>query len=473
MKNSFPIHVVLLVTCTLASSWAQNQSGQEKAPNGQQPDRGAAPALEENAVPLSAVDQQALEPNPTTRSMLIPGFYVSQGVNSNVNGIPGTSSSLQGVTRVLGSLSLQRLWRRQDLGLDYVGGGLLYSDSSNSAGQAHQLTAEHRIRWRSGQLSLRDSFSYLPEGSFGDIAFGGTGSLIGVGLPDTGLGTGIGGTMSNFFGPGQFASLGQQPRIANVALVDIIQEVTSRSSFTLAGSYGLVHFTDDAPSSINSHQISTQAGYDHQLTRSDQVGFVYGFQYFRYPAPIGADFMTHLANLLYGHRISERLDLIVGGGPQATGIGDPLFGTRWTISGSGRASLRLRFPQTSLTLEGERYNTSGSGFLAGALSDIVRLTASRPLGRKWSSTVDLGYTRNSRILPTSTAISPREYSYFYAGGGLRRQIGRHFGIFASYQYNQQLFDSSFCETGTSCGPTTRRHVAFIGLDWRPSPIRLD
>ena len=196
--------------------------------------------------PLSAVDRPSLEPNPTTRSMLIPGFSVSQGVDSNVNGTPGTSPPLQGVTRVLGSLSLQRLWRRQDLGLDYVGGGLFYSDNSKTVGQAHLMIAEHRIRWRSGQLSFRDSFSYLPEGSFGDLAFGGAGSLIGIGLPDTGLRAGIAGTTSNFFGPGQFASLGQRPRITNVAMVDVVKELTPRSSFTLAGSYGLSHFTDNA-----------------------------------------------------------------------------------------------------------------------------------------------------------------------------------------------------------------------------------
>ena len=139
--------------------------------------------------------------------------------------------------------------------------------------------------------------------------------------------------------------------------------------------------------------------------------------------------MTHVANILYGHRISERLDLIVGGGPQATGIGDPLHGTTWTISGSGRASLRFRFPQTSLAIEGERYNTSGSGFLAGAISDIIKLTASRPLGRKWSATVDAGYARNSRILPTPNVISPAGIQLLLCGrwtASANRAILRHF-----------------------------------------------
>ena len=66
-------------------------------------------------------------------------------------------------------------------------------------------------------------------------------------------------------------------------MMDVVQELTPRSSLTLAGSYGLLHFVNDVPNSINSRQVSGQAGFNYQLNRADQIGIVYGFQDFHFP----------------------------------------------------------------------------------------------------------------------------------------------------------------------------------------------
>ena len=42
----------------------------------------------------------------------------------------------------------------------------------------------------------------------------------------------------------------------------------------------------------------------------------------------------------------------------------------------------------------------------------------------------------------------------------------------SYQFNDLMFDTSFC-TVAPCNRTSQRHVALIGVDWHPHPIRLD
>lgn len=462
-----PLRIFIFLVWVLAGAYAQEE-------NRPRPEPGAAPAVENGPtadnLPLSAVDQPSLEPNASGRSFLNPGLQVSQGLDSNARNEPG-ASALRGVTRVLGSLALKKQWRRQSLDLSYVGGGSFSSSGTAGTSQEHLFSAVHRIAWRSGTIALRDSFSFLPEGTFGSGAFGGSGGLIGIGGGGSGIGGGIGGT--SIFGSGQFGSLRHQPRITNVAMMDVIQNLTPRSSLTLAGSYGLVHFVTDAPTSINSRQVSGQAGYNYQLTRRDQLGIVYGFQDFRFPGPVGTTLMSHVANVLYGHRISGRLDLSVGGGPHATRIEDPISGPRWTVSGNGHASLRYRFPQASLALGFRRFSNNGSGIVAGAISDVVTLTVSRPVGRKWSATIDTGYARNSSLLPASSSLKSRQYSYWYAGAGLRRQLGRYFGLFSSYQYNQQLLDSSFCDTGSACPGATRRQSAFVGIDWHPSPIRLD
>ncbi|PYV96888.1 MAG: hypothetical protein DMG86_19425 [Acidobacteria bacterium] len=392
-------------------------------------------------------------------------------MDSNLGGTTG-NSAIHGVTRALGSVMLQRIWRHYETALDYTGGAAVYSGFSKTFNQVHQLMGEERILWRTGQLALRDSFSYLPEGTFGYGSFGGAGAYqSGLG----GMGGGIsGGAVGGIFGPGQFGSLGQQPRITNSAVVDIMESLTPRSSVTLAGGYGLVHFFDNnIVGLINSRQYSAQAGYNYQLNRKDQVALVYGFQDFHYPTVAGSSYFTHMTHVYYAHRISGRMNLLLGGGPQLTTINSPIFGFVRRLSVSGRATLGYRFPRASISLSYDRYNNNGSGFFLGATSDVARFQVSRPLSRLWDVSAHVGYSVNRQLLPATVGVTAHSYQYVYAGGAAHRQLGRYFGMFFSYQFNDLMFNNSFCTTLGPCGTSSQRHVASVGLDWHPRPIRLD
>jgi len=156
---------------------------------------------------------------------------------------------------------------------------------------------------------------------------------------------------------------------------------------------------------------------------------------------------------------------------------------------AAQARLRYQFPKTSLDLEFQRFETSGSGLFAGAQSNIVRLSASRPLSRVWGAFVDIGYSSNGLVQPlseqqlmecynpqTSQAACPANdatsYSYGFVGGGLHRALGRDFHVYISYQFNELAFDQSFC-TSSPCNRISNRSVATFGLDWTPRPIRID
>ena len=490
---------MLLLGMTLAfgSGWAQTNtsqrqgSSQQPASDAQRPDTGAVPAFgQDNAAsvsndnpPLSGLDQPSLEPRAAARSFLIPGAHVSQSLDTNVgSGGPHINS----ITRAFGSLILQRLWSRYDAGLEYVGGGAFYPRRSVGAAQVHQLDVDQRILWRTGQLGIIDSFSYLPEGMFGYGSYGGAGALSGLGIGGSPLGVGLG----NFFGPGQFASLQQQPRLTNVSLAEIRQSLSPRSTVTLAGSYGLTHFVDNSFGFVNSRQVAAQAGYNYLLSRRDQVGIAYGYQAFRYPGTSGTNFNTQLVHLLYGHRISGRMDLALGGGPQLTELKGPSTGSSRQLSGSGRATLRYRFAKSNISLSYYRYNTSGSGFFTGAKSDVGRISYTRPINRLWDMLADVGYTHNTRIFPLFVGIpnvaripsNTTSYSYWYAGGALRRQIGRDFSAYVGYQFNEFYFGCgavpvpsvpSSVPPSLACGNRSQRHVGTVGLDWHPRPIRLD
>lgn len=473
--------VAMILAAVAAASYAQTDSGQQ--PSGNDPHQsnqssaappayGQSTAAAQVAVnpPISGLDLAPLGPTAGSRSFLIPGIEVSESLDTNVSGETG-NARINGVTRVLGSLALQRLWSRYDLDLNYVGGGAFYSNRNITASQLHQLDSDQRILWRTGQLAIRDSFSYLPEGSFGYGSYGG--ASIGGGLGGI-PGGGLGGIPIGLFGGGTLGSLGQAPRITNTAVVDVVEMLSPRSSVTVAGSYSLVHFTNNDLGFINSNQVTAQAGYNYQLNRKDQLALVYAFQSFKYPSGIGIDINSNIWHVLYGHRISGRMDLVLGGGPQLTHTHNSLLQVDSDrISMTGRASLRYQFPRTSVALTYSHYNTNGSGFFAGANSDIARFSFSHPLGRKWTWIGDVGYTHNNRLATSTLGVQARTYNYWYAGSALRRQFGRNFGGFVSYQYNNLGFDDSFCTPGLPCSRTSQRHVAVFGIDWHPNPIRLD
>jgi hypothetical protein len=476
MKRYQTICVGIFLAFALTAAWAQNND-QAPADNSQTPTAAPAAAVGPNNgtnsenPPITSLDSPSLEPLAAARSFLQPGAHISQSVDSNVNSAT-TNSSAAGVTRAFGSLDLQRLWQNYQTSLDYVGGGVFYESAGRNASQLHSMDFDQRVLWRTGELAARDSFSYLPEGSFGYGAYGGAGNLGNIGGTGGLAGGGLGG--SSFFGPGQFASIGQQPRLTNTALLQATENLNPRSSVTLTGSYGLVHYFDNAAGFFNSRQITGQAGYNYQLNRKDQLALVYGYQSFHYPSTTGSNFTTHVFNALYGHRISGRMDVIVGGGPQITMIDNPLTGSDTRLSASGRASLRYRFETSSVSLSYDHFNTSGSGLFAGATSDVARFSVNHQISRVWTMNGDVGYTHNTRI-QSVTAVNAKSYDYLYAGAGLQRKLGRYFSAYLSYQFNYLLFDgSTACSTpGTTCSANSARHVVLVGLDWHPRPIRID
>jgi hypothetical protein len=434
-------------------------------------------------------------------------------VDSNVEDNLGGSST-SSVTRGLGSLTLQKLWKNYDVAMDYIGGVAYYNRAGVGLEQLQQLDMDNRINWKRGQLAVRDSFSYLPEGTFGFSAYGGSGaynsglSTLGAGM----LGAGAFGGQTSAFNGGSGVSLGQVPRLTNLGLADIIENLTPKSSVTLSAGYGLVHFYGDLSSTetgapeniyfVGSSEYTGQVAYDRILNPKDQVAVSYGYQAFDFSVS-GTNFHSNVIQGMYGHRISGRMDFLIAAGPQFTHISaNPLVCTNPFITNLadciqpvgtlvvnaekadkigavGRISLRYKFPRTTVSISFQRYNVSGSGVFAGTLSNVAHLDAQRPLSRVWDIFTDLGYSKNTRLQIPGSAVNADSFTAGYAGVGLHRQFGRSLRGFVSYQFNDLAFNTS-CPLlpGSSSPPTvcsnmSQRHVGSIGLDWTPRPIRLD
>jgi hypothetical protein len=454
--------------------------------------------------PLTSLDQPSLEPHTAPLSYLQPGATVSEAAVSNAGATLG-GGGVSSLTIAVGSLTMKKLWSHYDLALDYIGGVGYYSIQGQGFESLQQMDFDQKITWKRGELSLRDSFSYLPEGNFG----GSYGSIGSQGIATLGN-TAFGG----FWGGSSLGNLGLAPRVLNVSVADMTQNLSSRSAITLAGGYAFMHFYGKdvtGASFIGSSQISAQFGYNRTLSSHTQVALTYGYQGFDFSV-VGSSFHSHVIQGIYGHRISGRLDLLLGGGPQITLTNTQsavcsqaivsayyceIFGgtlisktvkqTDLGVAAQGR--LRYRFPKTSLGLEFQRFETGGSGLFAGAQSNIASLTASRPLSRTVSGFLDAGYSTNSMVQPLSLeqliacghptatqgacpANNANSYNYAFFGGGLQRPFGRNVHAYVSYQFNRLAFDNSFCGAG-ACNRISNQNLVTFGLDWTPRPIRID
>jgi hypothetical protein len=522
MSKRDSIWALVVIVLALSAAWGQDSSAQQPAGGAtettpQQPvpafgPDNPTPSINENP-PISGLDLPNLEPHSAPLSYLKAGVHLNESVDSNIQNALG-GSELNSVSRAMGSLELQRLWSHYDLYLDYLGGVGYYNVSGIGLKQIEELGLSQKVLWKRGQLEVRDAFSYQPEGSFGS-AYGSVATT----------GAALGG-QGAFFGGTALGALGDVPRIMNLTLVEGVENLTPKSAITVTGGYGFVHFLGNNPgvgnAFIGNSQVTGQVGYNRVLGPHDQGALTYGYQGFDFST--GVNFHSHVIQLMWGHRISGRMDFMIGAGPQFTQInnllvaptpsstvppcvGENILGVEiplacpandLRISAAGRVSLRYKFPRVSLSLSYQHYLTSGSGFFAGSESDVAMLNATRPLGRIWTAFSDMGYSRNSRVSsltaaalaactktstnpnpPTCPGTAGNVFQADFAGFGVRRMLGRTLQVFGSYQFNYLTFDSSFCpaaSVGLPPGPCNRisqRHVGTIGLDWTPRPIRID
>jgi hypothetical protein len=493
---------LLLLALCVPKTWAQAAPSDQNA-------GGAPPAatgidtttqMSENP-PLSGLDQPSFEPGFGTRSYLAPRVELSEGIDSNGLGTFSNSNITEN-TRVLGSLELQKLWKLHPLDVDYVGGADYYNRTNGGVYQVHSLAATQRFLWRTGQLAIRDSFSYLPEGSFGFGSFGGAGAFGAGGLGGQSLGGVSGGIFSN----SSYGVIGNQ--VSNMAIVDATQYLSPRSSVVATGGYAFTDFLSTPKTSFcpvgtncyfNSQQTIGQLAYNHQISRHDQIAFIYAHEQLHFPGTSAGGLNVDLLQVEYGHRISGKLDLRVGGGPEwvhlsqpeeellniPTGLpclntGSPLPCVNVKsgfVTGSGQVSILYRTSErTNFSLSYLRFVSSGSGFFGGAKTDTARLSVNHTLGRHWNVLLDTGYAHNSALLgaTSSAAGSATSYNDWYFGGAAHRRLGRHFAVFGSYQYNAFAFSSGGCTiAGSNCGASYGRNILLVGLNWIPQPIRLD
>lgn len=474
MPSNWKIRVLLTLLGLSVLGFGQDNSQGRSAPVS--PLGENAPILNPDNPPVSGVDEAGLDMRSGERSFFSYGLSASETADSNA-GNELSRQSVSSVTHFLGAADLQRLYTKTDVFAEYLGGGAFYSNSSQTFRQMHAAGFMSIFRWRTGRITLRDSFSYLPEGSFSIGAFGG--------VPGLGIATGSGGTElvggglpgSHFFGNGDFGSVGLVPRISNSALLDVVQALSPRSAVTAVAGFSNGHFFDDTNTFINSDRELVEGGYSYMLGRRDQLGIVYAYQQFRFPQDAGGQINTHIGNVRWSHTISGKMGLTLGGGPEylilefpATPLTPPSSTTRW--SSNGRATLRYRFTRMNTALSYEKFTSAGSGFFAGSDTQALRFGFTRPLARTYEIYGDFGYSHNHRLQPQLTKGLPgNNFNHGFARILLRKHLGREMSAFMAYRFNDLGLDKCSVNGGI-CGQS-QRHMGTVGIEWHPRPVRID
>jgi len=399
------------------------------------------------------------------RSYFFPSLQVSEMADSNSQFTSGPHE-FETIDSLTGRLTLQKVGKHSQLATDYVGGEQIYNQDPQLDATIHQLGITESYQGHRWGFLLDDRATYLPESTFGYGGFGWTGAL------GASLGGAFGSNLANLnpaFDPNAGLFTGRGSNISNAAVAQIQYAAGPHSAITLSGSYGLLHF--QSPGFIDSRNDFLLVGYSRSLTPRDYFGISYGFGSFRFPQE-GGSFQTDLLELSYGHRITGRLAMEVGGGPELNVFRNPVPGSTTPLLWTAHGSLDYRFHRGAVALSYDRYTANGGGLLFGANTDLVGLAWSMQLTRNWSGSLNPAYA-HSRSLPQTTS-GENDYAYdsAYAGASLSRRLGRYTTMFFTYNIQSQGSNNAPCPAG-NCGTSLLRHLVGFGFDWHPRQITTD
>lgn len=480
------IAITMLSSCLLAASaWAQDESVQPVAPlpaigqdNGSNQGNSSNNAGQQDAPTITPDTNPPTGARDLTLGVLEGGDNeLSGGLNFMETGDTNPQLSKGGTkigawTSLSGNLALDRSWKSNTLKVQYTAGGFLPNTASLlGPTQAHQFGLSDMFTTGRWSLLLSDDAVYAPEGGYG---FGGLGTAAGqLGISSfTGLSPSLMNEQNAFV-------MGR--RLSNTSVGQVRYNLSAHSSFTLVGSYGLLHFMDSGL--IDSHRVIAEAGYDYAPTQHDTFYLNYAFGQFHFGGPTNGGLKAHSVVLGYTRRLTGRLLFDVAAGPQLIStestVSVPLFQLGpfvifglekeafRRVSWTAHTGLKYHLGRTGLSVSYQRAAMGGSGVLAGAETSGVHGSVDRTVGHWWDTSAAVGYAHSAGL----GGSGGRAYNTTYVRAAVHRRLGRTKRLEFSYQLQHQATNVP-C-TSSVCATDFLRHVFGIGFGWQFRPIRID
>lgn len=330
---------------------------------------------------------------------------------------------------------------RRPLTLLYAGGGIF---TTNSLGNTiyQNIQASQGFVARNWNLSLGNTFSYLPESPTAGLAgIPGVGDLTGAGIGVLPLG----------IAPNQSILASNASRYSEALSADLERRVNSNTSIEGSGAFGLLRFPGGK--GINSEQESTSIGINRRLNPLNILSA--DFRYARFQlSGTGFAFQSPSVAVDYKRQWSRSFLSDVSFGPEWVRSSNPaVLPNRVLVAGG--ASLTFERGQNSGLLGYSRGASGGSGALGGAELDDFQAGFSRNLEREWTLAATASWARTSGLQTGSQAsgastaagsgslILPAQskVSAEYGGLQLTRRMGRHLTAYLSYTAQYQSIDS--------------------------------
>jgi len=477
-RNSF-VAGLLLALSWVSSTPAQQKPSQQApaqsqdtsvapipayhSPLASQADNGADQNLDasERIVPddraLAGAEALTLGSSETSRSYWQPHVDLSGSADSNAL---GQNSGWTTYTSILGGVNVHKISGHSDLTVGYAAGGNFSNDGSIGNSVVQQLNFAEKITVRRVTLSFLENMNYLPQASLG-----------------YGLQTGVDGTaLQPGLAPLDSVLTTRGQRIDNSFLAEADVHLSPRSSVTMVGGYSLLHYFDNQPNVLNSTTATAQGGYNRQVSAKDTIAVLYRFSDFRYGNGISQTINDNAVQVSYGRRVTGRLALQFGGGPEITFFSSPILnnsaGTSTSASQvnfSASASLTYQLRRAALGGSYFRGVSTGSGVSAGSVTDTVSANLSKQLTRTVAGKINGGYARNRALAIPGFGIYNQSYNYAFAGASLSRPWGRSMNVFVSYQAQYQYSNVGFC-AGVTCGTSVVVHLISVGWHWQARPM---
>jgi hypothetical protein len=411
------------------------------------------------------------------RSYLQPEFSLGEEGFTNPGYIPGAANNFQSVTVPMVGLNLDLYGERNQLAVDYMGGGFIYNSDSALDSQFHEMSLMDSFSFRRGSFTVADIFSYTPEPGFG---LGGIGVLGGF---SSGLSSGLGfssgtGQVNPMFAPNESILTTGYGADSNTTLAEATYNLSARTSITGMGTYGTLQF-GGGTSFINGNNADGMIGVNRTLTARDSIGFAYIYSTFHYVG-LPTSFNSQMVDFTYGRKITGRLALQAFGGPSFVTYTSAPGQTSTHTYLSGTVDLSYAFRRSTLGVYIGRYSSGGSGVVPGAETTTVSGNFERQVTRTWMANAYGGFSRNSGFpfSPTSpgvttvaaTAKAP-SYNYWFGDLTLTRPISRRVSLYVGYEY--QRSSSPVC-TSTSCklAPSLTNQILGVGITYTPRPLQL-
>jgi len=446
-----PAARVLLPLPDLSGNQQDDSTNQDQDYQNLQPDNG----------PLTGVQAPTLGSATMRHSYWVPGIQYGNMIrSSSMNPSPGRG--WVATNYATGNLSLLDGRRNSSLTLNYSGGGYFSNDSSQSNGQFQQLALGYQVEGRRRQTLLMEQFAYLPQSSFG---FAGSTTLALPGISGS-LGVAVPGLQGSYV-PNQsnFATVGA--RYSSTSALQLTYQISTRSSITVAGVYGILRFVE--PGNIESNSPAFTAGYNYTISRKDTIGISYRFSIYQYlglPQALG----DHAAQLNYGRKLTGRMALQLAAGPEFTLYRIPIASKSQRNSVSANATLTYAFKRSGVSLNYSHGVNSGGGVVAGSSADQAGASANRQLTRTWQGNLNFSYAKNAGLANLNGASSGR-YISWYAGAGLNRSLGPEVDFSIGYQAQNQDASPSSC-AGPGCSNSYLVHQITLSFQWHARPFVL-